>query len=163
MIREATVNDSQAIADIYNYYIANSTATFEEKELSTVDMEQRITKVLSSGNDWLVSESENKIVGYAYSSVWNARSAYRYTLEVSAYLAHDETSKGRGSQLYEQLFRTLKARGIKAVIAGITLPNDKSIALHEKFGMKKVAHFEKVGFKFNEWLDVGYWQCNFAN
>jgi len=68
------------------------------------------------------------------------------------------TSKGLGSQLYEQLFRELKQQSVHVAIGGISLPNEQSIALHEKFGMKKVAHFEQVGFKFKQWVDVAYWQ-----
>ena len=74
------------------------------------------------------------------------------------YLADGLGKQGLGSRLYEELFRLLKEKGIHAAIGGIALPNDASVALHEKFGMRKVAHFEQVGFKFGKWVDVGYWE-----
>lgn len=158
MIREATEMDAEAIAEIYNYYIRNSVITFEEDEVDSANIASRIHKVTASGFSWLVATDEGKIVGYAYSSKWNERAAYRNTAEVSVYLSKSATSKGLGTELYNDLFSRLKDKGIHIVIGGITLPNPASVALHEKFGMEKVAHFKEVGFKFGQWLDVGYWQ-----
>jgi phosphinothricin acetyltransferase len=79
-------------------------------------------------------------------------------VEITVYVA-PENARGRiGSSLYARLFPMLQARGIHAVIAGIALANEASVALHEKFGMRKVSHFPEVGFKFGRWIDVGYWQ-----
>lgn len=77
---------------------------------------------------------------------------------ISVYLAPGHTGLGIGSKLYEQLFAILQDRGIHAAIGGIALPNDASVALHEKFGMKKVAHFVESGIKFDQWVDAGYWK-----
>jgi len=74
------------------------------------------------------------------------------------YLGKDCTGRGIGSQLYDELFRLLEAKGVHSAIGGVALPNDASVALHEKFGMHKVAEFEKVGIKFDEWINVAYWQ-----
>ena len=98
------------------------------------------------------------ITGYAYATKWKARSAYRFAVETTVYLADGLARQGLGSRLYEELFGLLKERQIHAAIGGIALPNDASVALHEKFGMRKVAHFEQVGFKFGKWVDVGYWE-----
>ena len=100
------------------------------------------------------------MVGYAYATKWKERSAYRFSAEVSVYLSNQVQGRGLGASLYETLFSKLKEGGINTVIGGITLPNPASVALHEKMGMKKVAHFENVGFKFNQWQDVGYWQLS---
>jgi L-amino acid N-acyltransferase YncA len=89
---------------------------------------------------------------------WRERFAYRFSVEVTVYLAPTFTGNGVGSQLYDALFSVLKSRSIHSVIGGITLPNLASVALHEKFGLEKVAHFKEVGFKFEQWKDVGYWQ-----
>lgn len=158
MIREATEKDAKAITDIYNYYIQNTVITFEEDLLEEKDLIQRIKKIQDSGFNWLVAEENSKVIGYAYSSKWNDRGAYRNTAEVSVYLAQDTQANGWGSRLYESLFASLERRSIHIVIGGISLPNPTSVALHEKFGMKKVAHFKQVGYKFEQWLDVGYWQ-----
>ena len=83
---------------------------------------------------------------------------YRFSVEVTVYVAPGHAGRGIGSTLYGELFPMLKTLGIRAVIGGIALPNEASVALHEKFGMRKVAHFGEVGFKFDRWIDVGYWQ-----
>ncbi|WOO43239.1 GNAT family N-acetyltransferase [Rubellicoccus peritrichatus] len=158
MIRKATFDDATSIAQIYNYYIENTVITFEEDPIDAEDIIQRIEKSNSAGFSWYVALESESVVGYAYSSKWNERSAYKHTAEVSVYLSHQHRSKGLGTKLYEALFDELKAMRMHVVIGGVTLPNAASVALHEKFGMKKVAHYEQVGFKFEEWLDVGYWQ-----
>ena len=158
MIRPATELDAIAIASIYNYYIENSTATFEENPLTASDILSRIEKVRLAGLHWLVAEQDEKILGYAYATKWNERAAYRHTVETSIYLSNVSLSAGWGTKLYSDLFSRLRSQSIHIAIGGITLPNPASIALHEKFGMEKVAHFKEVGFKFDQWLDVGYWQ-----
>lgn len=158
MVRDATFRDAQAIADIYNHYITNTTVTFEELPVTAATMRSRIQNTQQLSLPWLVLEHDSRLVGYACGSRWKERSAYRYSAEVSVYLAHDVTRRGHGSVLYAALFEKLAAAGIHVAIGGITLPNDSSVALHEKFGMKKVAHFDEVGLKFDQWLDVGYWQ-----
>jgi len=152
------MSDAQAISDIYKHYITDTTITFEEQLVPAAQMAGRIQEILSSSLPWLVIEQSGRVVGYAYASKWKARSAYRYSVETSVYLQHGIAGKGLGSQLYQALFDALKARGFHLAIGGIALPNEASVALHEKFGMKKVAHFEQVGFKFDQWIDVGYWQ-----
>ena len=103
-------------------------------------------------------ESAQNLVGYAYATKWRARKAYQFSVEISVYLNPERKGSGIGTALYTRLFEALRAQDIHTVIGGITLPNPQSIGLHEKFGMKKIAHFEEVGFKFDEWIDVGYWQ-----
>jgi phosphinothricin acetyltransferase len=152
------MSDAQAISDIYKYYITDTTITFEEQPVSAAQMAGRIQEILAASLPWLVIEQSGRVVGYAYASKWKARSAYRYSVETSVYLQHGIAGKGLGSQLYQALFDALKARGFHVAIGGIALPNEASVALHEKFGMQKVAHFEQVGFKFGQWIDVGYWQ-----
>ncbi|MDG1753168.1 MAG: GNAT family N-acetyltransferase [Thalassotalea sp.] len=158
ILREVELSDAQQIANIYNYYIEKTVITFEEELVSAKDIQERIEKIKQSGHIWLVAEIDGQIVGYAYSAPWRDRSAYRFASEVSVYLSHISQGKGLGSLLYQTLFEQLKSTQIKILIGGITLPNEASVALHEKFGMEKVAHFDEVGFKFEQWLDVGYWQ-----
>jgi len=161
MIRDAEDRDAERLAEIYNHYIRETVATFEVDPIDVHEMRQRIQDVQKSGYIWLVAESNEKVLGYVYAKQWQPRFAYRHTVEISAYLAPEATSQGWGSRLYEETFARLKARSTHVVIAGITLPNPASIALHEKFGMRKVAHFEQVGHKFDRWLDVGHWQRTF--
>ena len=159
MIRAVQENDAKTICDIYNHYITNTIITFEEKTITPTDMLSRITKVLSTELPWLVVEDETgNVLGYAYATKWRERHSYRFSVEVTVYLSPEHGRKGLGSLLYRDLFTQLKALGIHSVIGGITLPNAASVAVHEKFGLIKVAHFKEVGLKFDRWLDVGYWQ-----
>jgi phosphinothricin acetyltransferase len=98
------------------------------------------------------------IVGYAYASKWKERSAYKNTAEVTAYLKHGLSGQGYGKALYTTLLEALKALDCHVVLGCIALPNQASVGLHEYFGFSKVAHFTEVGRKFNQWIDVGYWQ-----
>ena len=162
VIREVELSDAQQIAKIYNYYIEKTVITFEEQLVSANDIQSRIEKIKQAGHIWLVAEIDTQVVGYAYSAPWRDRSAYRFASEVSVYLSSDSQGKGIGSLLYQSLFEQLKLTQINILIGGITLPNEASVAIHEKFGMEKVAHFREVGYKFEQWLDVGYWQVKLS-
>jgi len=107
---------------------------------------------------WLVYEEGDDIAGYAYAGPWKARHAYRFATECTVYLSPDYHGKGIGTALYKQLFAKLCAMSVRTVMAGIALPNAGSVALHEKMGFEKVAHFKEVGWKFEKWIDVAYWQ-----
>jgi L-amino acid N-acyltransferase YncA len=158
-IRDATSDDADAVAAIYDHYVLGTVVTFEEATVPGPVMGQRIASVLGDGLPWLVAQKDGRVTGYAYASPWSSRSAYRHTVECTAYLAPEATGAGLGTALYEELFRQLRQLGVHAVIGGIALPNPASVALHEHFGMTQVALFPEVGFKFGSWIDVGYWQA----
>lgn len=160
MIRPVTTADIKSLVEIYNYYIKNTAITFEEHAIDEAELTKRIAMVAEFGLPWLVLEHEGDIIGYAYATKWKERSAYRFAVESTVYLHHQHLGKGFGYTLYNALFDELKQRELNTVIGGITLPNAASVAVHEKLGMKKVAHFERIGFKFGQWQDVGYWQLN---
>lgn len=157
-IRAAVAGDADAIAQIYNHFVTHTVVTFEEDTVSPDEMLRRMESVRSAALPWVVAEREGHLIGYAYATKWKERSGYRFSVEATVYLAPDAVGHGAGSALYAALFPLLQQRGIHAVMGGIALPNDASVALHEKFGMRKVAHLEAVGFKFDRWIDVGYWQ-----
>ncbi|MDR2485297.1 MAG: GNAT family N-acetyltransferase [Treponema sp.] len=157
MIRSVKTGDAPAICDIYNHYIKDTAVSFEETPVSPQEMEARIRNI-SAAYPWLVWEENGIPIGYAYVNKWKDRSAYRFSAEDSIYLKQGHEHKGIGKRLLAGLLDEVRKTAIHAVIAGITLPNKGSIALHETFGFKKAAHFEKVGFKFEQWLDVGYWE-----
>ena len=160
MIRPATPADAGAIAAIYNHYVATSIATFEEEPVPTTELASRMAAVEAAGLPWLVAvgDGEAGLDGYAYATRWRGRSAYRFSCEITVYLAPEARGRGVASTLYTELFALLEAKGMHLVIGGIALPNDASVALHERFGMTKVAHFHEVGFKFGRWVDVGFWE-----
>lgn len=158
IIRPVNEFDAHHIVEIYNPYIKETTITFEEEPASDSEMKRRIEKVQTLGLPWICGEVDGNLAGYAYATRWRERSAYRYTAESVIYLNKELAGQGYGSQLYTALIENLKRTGIHVVIGVIALPNPASIALHEKLGFKKVAHFTEVGFKFGNWLDVGYWE-----
>ncbi len=158
MIRPVKRQDAQALADIYNHYVKNTVITFEEDCINNNEMIKRIEKITNLDLPWLVIEENDVLLGYAYATPWKARSAYRFSVEATVYLTPKEQGKGLGTDLYQALISELKQKSIHSVLGGITLPNPASVALHEKLGMTKVAHFHQVGRKFDQWLDTGYWQ-----
>lgn len=157
-IRAAAPADAAALARIYEVYVRDTTVTFEEDPVAPVEMAKRMREVASAGLPWLVAEEDGQLIGYAYASPWKGRSAYRWSVEITVYLEPGRARRGWGTRLYEELFARLAAGGIHTVLGGIALPNDASVALHEKLGMVKVAHLREVGFKLGRWIDVGYWQ-----
>ena len=157
MIRSVRISDAKDIIDIYNYYILNTNVTFEEEELTIKDMEDRIREKTKS-HPWIVYEDDNKVIGYAYLSQWHNKAAYKFSNEASIYLDINSRGKKIGIKLYEELLRLAKEYNIHTIVAGITIPNEASIGIHEKLGFEKIAEFKEIGFKNNQWLDVGYWQ-----
>lgn len=158
MIRRAATADADAICGIYNHYVAHTIVTFEEEPVSRSDMARRINETLAAGWPWLVAAEGDHVLGYAYAGKWKSRCSYRYTAEATVYLEKSATGRGLGSALYAALIAEVKPMGMHAVIGGIALPNDASVALHEKLGFQQVAHFRQTGWKFDRWIDVGYWE-----
>jgi L-amino acid N-acyltransferase YncA len=157
MIREASANDAEQVKNLYNHYILHSIATFEEEPVSAQAMAGRIQAV-SARYPWLVFEQAGEVLGYAYAVRWKERSAYARSAESTVYVDVGRHGKGIGGALYLELLAILRRRNVHAVIGGIALPNEASVKLHERFGFLKVAHFREVGYKFNQWIDVGYWE-----
>ena len=157
MVRKVRSEDAKAIADIYNYYILHTVVTFEESEVDAAEMESRILEITTK-LPWLVYEEKGEVLGYAYATDWKSRCAYKHSAEITVYLNPSALQQGIGSQLYKELVRHLKELEMHAIIGGIALPNEGSVRLHEKFGFEKVAQFKEVGYKFNRWIDVGYWE-----
>ena len=157
MIRPATSADAAAVARIYNPYIAGTIVTFEEQEVSADDIAARMRVVEAAGLPYLVLEDGGRVVGYSYAGKWHQRSAYRYSVESTIYLEASARGRGFGRRLYTALLDELRKREIHAVLGGISLPNDASVALHEKLGFKKSAHYPELGWKLGRWIDVGYW------
>ncbi len=158
MIRPARTSDAKDIATIYNYYVENSIFTFDESPTSTEEMSNKILELTSNAYPFIVYEVRDSVLGFAYASPWKSRCAYKHSVESTIYIIPNSLEKGMGTQLYKELIQQLQKINIHTVLAGISLPNDLSVAFHEKFGFEKVAQLKEVGFKFNQWIDVGYWE-----
>ena len=157
MIRKATPEDAPAIVSIYNYYIKNSTITFETEPVSTEEMADRITDI-SGKYPYFVYEEAGKIVGYCYVSSWKKKAAYSKTVESTVYIDKGFQGKGTGRTLMNRLIDELRKKSFHAIIACITIPNPISVKLHEELGFKQVSEFKEVGYKFERWIDVGDWE-----
>ena len=158
VIRSATAGDASAIRGIYNPYVLDTVITFEQTPVLESEMARRIRDTTAL-YPWLVAELDGRVAAYAYAARWRTRAAYDHTLESTIYV--DKACAGRGiaKPLYLELLRELKSRGVHAVVGCIALPNDASVALHEKCGFVQVTRFPQVGRKFERWVDVGFWQA----
>lgn len=160
-IRPAIAKDAPQITEIYNRYVLNTTSTFETQAVSVADMQQRIQEKIVK-YDWLVGEFEQEIIGYAYYGSFRARAAYDRTVESTIYLTPNRTGQGFGRPLYRRLIESARWRGFRELIGIIALPNPGSIALHQKLGFVEVGVLKQVGYKFEQYLDVGIWQLSVA-
>ena len=158
LVRPQRLEDAADVARIYNHYVASTIITFEEEPVSADEIVRRVEEVEAAGLPWLVAELNGDIAGFAYASKWKGRCAYRFSAEVTVYVDAGMTGGGVGRALYGALLPELEGRGIHTALAGIALPNEASVRIHESFGFRKVAQLEQVGFKFGRWIDVGYWQ-----
>jgi phosphinothricin acetyltransferase len=157
MIRIATDSDAESILNIYAPYIENTSYTFETEVPSVDSFRERIASYLQSW-PWLVCEIDGVIAGYAYGSKHRERIAYQWSVECSAYVHDDFQRVGVGQALYTALIRLLKLQGFRNLYAVINLPNEKSVAFHEKMGFEYFAVYKNVGYKLGKWKNVGWWQ-----
>ena len=157
MIRLATEQDAPAIRAIYAPIVERTAISFETEPPSAEEMRRRIAATLSV-YPWLVQEDERRILSYAYAGPHRARPAYRWSVDVTVYVAPDAHRRGIGRSLYTALFEVLQRQRFHAAFAGITLPNQASVGLHEAVGFAPVGIYRSVGFKLGAWHDVGWWQ-----
>lgn len=158
MIRHADPErDSGACATIYAPYVAGAATSFEEEPPDADDFAQRIERV-SSTHPWLVAERDGVVAGFAYAAPHRARPAYRWTAETSVYVGDGHQGMGVGRELYTALTGLLRRQGLHVALAGITLPNAASVALHEALGFERIGVYRRIGFKAGAWRDVSWWQ-----
>ena len=162
LIRLARESDAAAIAAIYRRYVEGSRISFEEAAPDVGEMARRIGGERPGYHPWYVAEEGNLILGYAASTPFRTRPSYRWTVETGIYLAEDAMGRGIGRALLSTLLATLERQGYVAAIGAIALPNDASVALHEKLGFIYAGTYRGVGFKLGEWLDVGLWEKELA-
>jgi len=158
LIRHANpVRDAAACAAVYEPYVTESVISFEQTPPDAHEFGLRIERITRT-HPWLVAELDGDTVGFAYGSLHHERAAYRWAADVSVYLAARAQRRGIGRALYERLFELLERQGIRTLCAGITLPNEASVRLHESLGFAAVGIYRNIGFKHGAWHDVGWWQ-----
>jgi len=161
-IRDAdSSRDAAACAAIYAPHVEDSAVSFEERVPDAADLAARIERYGAS-HAWLAAEAGGEVVGYAYATAFNERPAYRWSTSVSVYVAEAARGQGVGRTLYETLFARLRERGFRMACAGVTLPNEASVGLHETLGFERVGVNREIGWKEGAWRDVGWFQLELA-
>lgn len=156
-VREAAAGDAEGCLAIYAPFVTESWVSFEEEIPSVREMRRRIDG-FGASHGFVIAEVDGAIAGYAYGSPHRLREAYRYSCDVAIYIDPVHAGAGIGKAIYETLLPLLATRGMHAAFAGIALPNDASIALHEAAGFTPIGTYREVGYKFGAWRDVGWWQ-----
>jgi L-amino acid N-acyltransferase YncA len=159
LIRLAGEQDAAAIAAVYRPYVEGSRISFEEEAPDAEEMALRLANPI---HPWLVAEHNGSIAGYASTSPMRGRAAYRWSVETGIYLAADAQGRGLGRNLLSAHLDLLERLGFVTIVVGISLPNEASVALHEKVGFTLSGIERGVGFKLGEWVDVGRWQKDLA-
>ena len=161
-IRLATPDDLPCILAISNRAALHTAANFAV-EPETLDEWRHDYELTHEMFPWLVATDEKgAVLGFARASPWQGRCAYAWTAETTVYIHPEHHRRGLGTALYARLVATLRAQGYRTLLGGITQPNPASVKLHESLGFRRVALLEKVGWKFDRWHDVGYWQLQLA-
>lgn len=162
VVRDAEPADAAACAAIYAPYVEETAISFELTPPDAVEMAARIAAA-QRAHAWLVAESDGRVVGYAYGRPFHERAAYRWSCEVSVYVARDRRRTGAGRALYEALFARLNILGYHTAVAGMTLPNAASAALHHELGFEPVGTYRRIGWKYDAWHDVAWVQLSLTD
>ena len=162
LVRDATAADAEACRAIYAPYVRDTVISFETEPPEEAEMAARIARAAET-HAWLVLEDEGTIVGYAYGGPFAPRPAYRWACEVSVYVDMGRQRTGAGRALYEALLARLAERGFHMAVAGMTLPNEASVALHRALGFEPVGTWRRIGFKHGAWHDVAWTQRQLAD
>jgi phosphinothricin acetyltransferase len=158
-ISPGTEDDLRGINDIYNHYVRETHISFDLERISLAARLEWFGHYRAEGRHRLfVARDDGRVVGFAASSPFRDRPAYQTSVETSVYVAADLTARGIGTKLYEVLFDALSKEDVHRAYAGISLPNDASIALHERFGFRQVALFTEQGHKFGRFWDVAWYE-----
>jgi len=158
-VRRAARRDLARITEIYNHYIETTPITFDVKPYSEAEREPWLAQFASAGRHQLfVAERASRVIGYAGSLQYRPKAAYETSVEVTIYVAHDERARGVGPLLYDALFASLRGEDVHRLLAGITLPNEASVRLHERRGFTRVGVYSEVGRKLGRYWDVGWWE-----
>jgi L-amino acid N-acyltransferase YncA len=158
LIRDANATrDAAACAAIYAPSVTRGVASLEEVAPDPAELERRI-RAVTAGFPWLIAELDDVVAGYAYASQHHARASYRWSADVTVYVSQAYHRRGVARALYGQLFELVTQQGYYEACAGITLPNDASVGLHESLGFHPVGVYRNIAFKFGSWRDVGWWQ-----
>ena len=162
LIRPADHNDLPALMALRNWYIDHSYATFDEQHLSLRQMAQWFTQFNTGPHRCFVAVADGEIAGYCSSQAYRAHPAFRHTIETSIYVAANAARSGVGSALYQHLFDALRGQDLHRAVVGIALPNDASVALHEKFGFRRIGVFDEYAMKHGQRISSVWMEKNLS-
>jgi L-amino acid N-acyltransferase YncA len=151
--------DAAACAAIYAPHVEASATSFEAEPPSAEELAPRIERTTAT-HPWLIAERDGEALGFAYACEHRSRAAYRWAVDVSVYIRDGNRGEGLGRSLYEELFERLRRQRFRIACAGITLPNEASVALHQGLGFVPVGVYRRIGWKQGAWHDVGWWQLD---
>jgi L-amino acid N-acyltransferase YncA len=158
-IRSAELSDATRICAIYSFHVADGTGTFEEVAPATEEIRRRMENVKARGLPWHVAEAKGELVGYCYASPYNARSAYRFTVQTSVYVDRNWHRRGIGLALLDSVAAVCQKLGYCQAMAAVgDSRNEGALKLHARVGYRTVGHAVRVGVKFGRWMDVVYLQ-----
>lgn len=158
ILRAVADADFPPIAELTNFYIATSPIHFGIDPVTPAELRDAWWPKRDRYPFLVASDADGGFLGYAKAGVWRDRMAYKWTAEVGIYVERHNQRRGVGRALYARLIELCRDRGFHSLVGGITLPNEPSVRLHEALGFRKAGHFERAGWKFGQWHDVGFWQ-----
>jgi L-amino acid N-acyltransferase YncA len=158
ILRFASLRDAEQFVAIYAPIVESTAISFELVAPDLAEMRLRIAST-PANKPWIVAEIDGAVAGYAYASTFRGRAAYRFGVEVTAYVAERARRNGVGRALYQSLRQLLTSQGYRRAFAGITLPNDASVALHRAAGFSEAGIVHAAGYKFDRWHDVAFYEC----
>lgn len=161
-IREVGNDDIEAMLRIYAPYVLETPISFEYVVPSVEEFGLRVKKTIDSKFPWIVASKGNDVIGYAYAGALRTRAAYQWSCEVSVYVDQGSHGLGVGKKLYSSLLEKLKERGFQQVFAGVTSPNQQSQDFHASFNFRMIGVYQKIGFKFDQWHDVTWYQLDLS-
>lgn len=156
-LREATRSDAMVIADIFNYYVLNTSVSLELTPLAPEDMAERIVTILADGYPFYVLEEGGKIVGFYYLHQWNYRKGFRHTAEMVIYVRKGMGGKGLATKMMDHMFEVIKGKNYHTLVATVTIPSEGSIGVLKKYGFTKASELPEIGRKFDEWKSIEQW------
>jgi L-amino acid N-acyltransferase YncA len=162
IVRDADPDrDAAPCAASYAPYVEAAATSFEERAPGAAELAERIERIAAT-HPWLVAERGGEVIGYAYACPHRQKAAYRWSVDVAVYIAEGERRQGHGRRLHEALIERLRQQGFRMACAGITLPNEASVGLHESLGFLPIGVYREIGFKQGAWRDVGWWQLELS-
>ena len=159
-VRPATLDDLEALTDIYNHYVVNTAITFDLQTFAASERRGWFDDHRDAGPHRLLvaTDASNRCLGYASSSRWRPKPAYNTTVETSVYCHPEALGRGCGTALYTALFAVLESEDVHWMVAGVSLPNPASVSFHQRFGFRPVGVFHSVGRKFDRLWDVAWFE-----